>query len=291
MGGSYFIGKSIVDQLQNEYDITILNRGSKENTNPKIRQLISDRNDSDSMSKILQNEEFDIIVDVSGTKPFQLDILLDSLKSYPDKFVFISSSAVYDLDNDTAPFHEDDNLAENHYWTSYGKNKIDCETLLSNKFKNNDTELIVLRPPIVYGENNYAKRESFIFEHIMNGKPIMIPKDGSTRIQFIYTKDLSNIIRHLLTIQLDKVSIFNVGNKEAVSFKEWVNLCEEVVGKKTKIIEFDYTVNEIPVISFFPFYDYDNILEVSRLNKFYSTETPYIEGLRNAYNWYIKKSE
>lgn len=288
MGGSYFIGKKIVDLLlSQDYEIYILNRGSKKVTDKRIKNLISDRNDPSMMKEVLEEHTFDAVIDVSGVSPQQINILLNSLDTSSLKqFIFISSSAVYDINNQLAPFKETDKLHSNSYWTIYSQNKIDSEKVLREYFQHKDTVLSILRPPFVYGENNYAPRETFVFEHILHNKPIIVPGDGSTRLQFIYTTDLAMIISKLLTNPPVNLNIYNVGNRNSVTMIEWIHLCEKVVDKKATIVNFDYIKHKKNITSFFPFYDYDNVLDVNKVNEFYSEETDFIEGLKTTYEWY-----
>lgn len=288
MGGSYFIGKKIVDVLlENDYSVCTLNRGTKENNDDRIINLKCDRNDTEQMKGVLSNHCFDIVIDVSGLSQLQVEILYDSLnKENLKKFVLISSSAVYDVQNLIIPYKEKDPLGRNKYWTNYGKNKIEAESFLIERFQDSNTDLVILRPPYVYGENNYAQRESFIFDHICNNKPIIIPNNGSTYLQFIYTRDLANIILNLINQDLGRVSIFNVGNKKSLTIKEWIKSCSKVVGKQAKIVEYDYHHYNRNERDFFPFFSYDNVLDVSKINEIYGNETDFETGLRNCFEWY-----
>lgn len=292
MGGSYFIGKRIIDQLLlEEYSVFTLNRGSRANADPRIHSLICDRNNPTLMQEVLKGYEFDIVIDVSGLDKLQGEILYQSLKvDKLQKFVFISSSAVYDIENIDTPFNESDPVKENIYWTSYGQNKIEAELFYKERFQDSDTNLIILRPPYVYGENNYAQRESFIFEHILNNKPVIIP-NTNPKLQFIYTADLANIITTLLNTHLPSVAVFNVGNKLPVTAREWVEHCAKVVGKEAKIIEYDYKKSNRRIREFFPFSDYDNILDVSQINEIYNEETKFEQGLQNAYKWFLENKD
>lgn len=289
VGGSYFIGRKIVDvMLDNGYDVSTLNRGTKPCHNNKIHHIICDRNNAQQMRAALSDKIFDIVVDVSGLNQSQSSILYESLA--PDtisKFVFISSSAVYDIDHITSPFKETDRICENTLWTFYGKDKIEAEQNYIEKFKNEKTNLIFLRPPYVYGENNYAQRESFIFEHIFNNKPVLIPA-SNCKLQFIYTLDLANIIISLIeNSDNSKVSVYNVGNKNTVNAREWVECCAYALKKSAEIIPYDHQRSGRNVRDFFPFFDYDNVLDVSKINKIYTAETPFEYGLNKSYEWYL----
>lgn len=292
MGGSYFIGRKIVDVLlQNDYDVYILNRGSAPVWNEKINQLVCDRNDENKIEKILRPYQFDIVVDVNGLDEKQAEKLCNALDcSKIETFIFISSSAVYDVNNLVIPFSETDNLGTNTYWTDYGTNKIQAEKYYTMEFNDTNTKLIMLRPPYVYGENNYVQRESFIFEHIYYNKPVIIPV-SNVKLQFIYTYDLAEIIVDLIDKAKDKVNIYNVGNTNYVTARQWVEECASVVGNPAEIIEYDYKANGRSVRDFFPFNDYDNVLDVSKIKNVSNHETNFKTGLKSAFEWFLNNKE
>lgn len=288
MGGSYFIGKKIADVLTNDFEVVTLNRGTRK-PDENIENIVCDRNNFAAMQRVLANRRFDFIVDVSGTNANQLEILCRSLDITNIKsFLFISSSAVYDVEHLNIPYAETDNLDKNKYWVDYGTNKIKAENYLKCTFENTDSSLYILRPPYVYGEKNYAQRESFIFEHLLQDKPVIVPNDGKKKLQFIYTEDLANIVKTLLNSDIKGTNIYNVGNRSAVSVNEWVQTCAEAAGYKCKIIKFNYKKYGFAERDFFPFFDYDNVLDVTKINSIYNYETPFIEGLKNAFAQFLK---
>lgn len=291
MGGSYFIGKKIVDILvQNNYNVTVLNRGT--HTVENTTQIICNRDNILEMSNALQNKSFDYVIDVSGVNKNQMQILCSCLNTNNiKKFVFISSSAVYNIDNLTIPFKESDSIATNNYWFEYGTNKIEAESYLSEFFADKPTQLIMLRPPYMYGENNYAQRESFIFNRILNNLPVILP-NSNPKLQFLYTTDLANIIISLLDKETQKLAIYNVGNKQAVTSREWVEYCASILNKKTEIVMYDYKKDNYYIRDFFPFPDYDNVLDVSNINtSIIFNETSFIDGLKESYKWYVKNKD
>lgn len=291
MGGSYFIGKKIAEILSKEFDVTTLNRGTKPKSE-NVETIVCDRNDQEAMKNALADKYFDYVVDVSGTNAEQSKVLCESLDlSKVKSFVFISSSAVYDVEHLNIPFNENDSLAENVYWTDYGTNKIEAESYLVKTLNKVGTNLFILRPPYVYGENNYAQRESFIFEHLLTNKPIIVPNNGETKMQFIYSGDLANIIKTLLLSDLQGTNIYNVGNKKPVTVNEWIQSCADVLGKKANVVCFDYKANNYSVRDFFPFFDYDNVLDVSGINKLYSQEISFTDGLKLAFEQFLRDRE
>lgn len=291
MGGSYFIGRKIVDILiENNYNVTVLNRGT--HTVQNTTQIICNRDNIAEMSKALQDKSFDYVIDVSGVNKNQIQTLCSCLKMADiKKFVFISSSAVYDIDNLIIPFKEKDSLATNNHWFDYGTNKIKAESYLTDFFADKPTQLIMLRPPYMYGENNYAQRESFIFNRLSNNLPVILPS-SNPKLQFLYTTDLANIVISLLDNESQKVAIYNVGNKQPVTSMEWVEYCGSVLNKKPEIIMYDYKKDGYYIRDFFPFPDYDNVLDVSKINASITlNETLFVDGLKESYKWYIENKD
>ena len=292
LGGSYFVGRKMVEYLAGRgYEVTVLNRGTKPLSVDGVQQICCDRNDGEGMKEALLGKAFDYVIDVSWQDVSWVEKLCNALDFEPvKKLVFISSSAVYDVEHLQIPFTETDELAENKYWTFYGKGKIDAENYYAEFLKDKGTELVAVRPPYIYGEYNYAQRESLIFRQLMEDKPVVIPA-SNPKLQFIYTEDLAAIVERLFKKEPGKVSVFNVGNREAVTSKEWVEVCAKVAGKVPKILEVDYTELGKNIRDFYPFFDYDNVLEVSKINEIISKETPFEEGLKKAFAWFLENRE
>ena len=191
------------------------------------------------------------------------------------------------MENLQPPFTETDSLKENHHWTTYGQDKIEAEQYYIDYVKQHTSELIILGPPYIYGENNYAQRESFIFEHLDHQKPIIIP-NSNPKLQFIYTADLAHIILNLISCTLEPLSIFNVGNQQAMTTREWIDVCAKVPHPSAHIIDYDYHQDNRSIRDFFPFYDYDNVLDVTKIKQLIPSETDFEAGLKQTYNWYVE---
>ena len=292
LGGSYFVGRKLVEFLaERGYAVTVLNRGTRPLSVDGVQQICCDRNDGDGMKTALSGKPFDYVIDVSWQDVSWVEKLCAALSfDMVKKLVFISSSAVYDVEHLQIPFAETDALAENKYWTFYGKGKIDAENYYAEFLKDKETELVILRPPYIYGEYNYAQRESLIFRQLMEDKPVVIPI-SNPKLQFIYTEDLATIVECLFKTEIGKVNVFNVGNRDAVTSREWVEACARVAGKAPEILEVEYESLGRNVRDFYPFFDYDNVLEVSKINEIISIETAFEEGLKRSFVWFAENRE
>jgi nucleoside-diphosphate-sugar epimerase len=288
MGGSYFIGKHVVHALKNHYEVYVLNRGNKPFSDPLVHELICDRNNESQMKDILSPYEFHYIIDISAYTALHLNILIESLKlSLLEKFVFISTSAAYNIEIGNAPFKESDALGGESPAKEYAKNKIEAEQYVSSVLS--EDQLVIFRPPVVYGEDNYVLRERLIYYLIENDLPVYIPKSNN-HLSLVYVKDVAQEVK-LAFEGVIPPGIYNLGNKDPLTFTEWVHLCAKVMHKSANIMYIDQKLLSIDVRLFFPYIDIDGVLSVEKIKTYSPNETDFETGLTNAYNDYLNLEE
>ena len=106
-------------------------------------------------------------------------------------------------------------------------------------------------------------------------------------LQFYHISDLCRLIAKILEARPD-THIFNAGNPETISVKEWVAACYDVLGKKP---DFICVSDDIPQRSYFPFYDYEYRLDVEQMMNTAPEITPLKTGLKQAYDWWKNNRE
>lgn len=277
-GGTVFVSKYVaIYYVKKDYTVYVLNRNHKEQVEG-VTLIEGDRN---NLGTTLQGYHFDVVLDITAYNQKDIHSLLDAIDSF-DEYIFISSSAVYP-EYTTLPFKEDSILANNIYWKKYGTDKIEAEQALLNRVP----DAYILRPPYLYGPMNNVYREAFIFDCAMQDRKFYLPKDGKIQLQFFYIEDLCKFIDSILH-QNPNQHIFNVGNKETISIKDWVTLCYQTVGKKVEFININEPVEQR---NYFSFYDYEYYLEVSAQNQLLPNTKSLQEGLMESYNWYISNQK
>lgn len=289
LGGSYFIGRNLLSLIKEykEVEIYVLNRGTR-HKEEKYNYIIADRNDAESMKGKLGNKKYDIIFDISGTEKKHVHNIISEVR--PENigiYAFLSSSAVYADSNEIPYIEELSTIGKNKNWGSYGENKIECEEYIKKIHEENNMQYIILRPPYVYGEWNYIYRESYCFERIEENRPIFLPNDGDKKIQFIHVKDLCEGMFTLINNKDSYNNTYNIGN-EIITFKQWAEKCMEAVQKNTHTINFHYEKYNLKSRDFFPFNDYNNVLDTKKISKYYEPQIKLKEGLINCYKWYLK---
>lgn len=261
---------------QQGYDVYVLNRNSREQSKG-VTLIQADRH---NIGDILRNFHFDVVIDTAYTSN-DVESLLNALGSY-EEYILISSSAVYP-EYAPQPFQEKTPLAVNKYWGKYGTDKIEAEEILMKR----NPDAYILRPPYLYGQMNNVYREAFVFDCALADRKFYLPKDGGMKLQFFHVHDLCRFIDILLKNKPSQ-HIFNVGNKDTVSIREWVELCYRVVGKQ---VEFANVNDDIEQRNYFSFYNYEYCLDVSLQDALMPDTKPLYDGLEESFDWYKNNSD
>lgn len=276
-GGTVFVSRYIAEYyVSKKYEVFVLNRNNHEQS-AGVKLIQADRHE---LGDVLRPYHFDIVIDTAYTAQ-DVNDLLDALGSY-DEYILISSSAVYP-DDCQQPFTETTRLGPNKYWKKYGTDKIEAEEVLMQRNPNG----YILRPPYLYGPLNNVYREGFVFDCALNHRKFYLPYCGEMKLQFFHVNDLCRFIDVILKNRPD-CHIFNVGNKESVSIKEWVKLCYDLVGEKAEFVNVD---EDIEPRKYFSFYNYEYYLDVSKQYALMNDVKPLSEGLKESFEWYKSNFE
>ena len=273
-GGTVFVSRYIAEYyVQKGYDVYVLNRNTKKQSKG-VHLIECDRH---NLGQQLKNTYFDMVLDVTAYTKEDISEFVKALGEFGE-YVMISSSAVYP-ETEVQPFKEETPLAENKFWGVYGTDKIEAEKELLKLVPN----AYILRPPYLYGAMNNVYREAFVFDCATNNRKFYLPKDGSMKLQFFHVSDLCRFIDKIIE-QKPKNHIFNVGNKDTVSIKEWVEACYKVAGKTP---EFVNVYGDIDQRNYFSFYNYEYYLDVTKQCEILTKVISMDEGLKEAYKWYV----
>ena len=276
-GGTVFVSRFVADHFARKgHDVYVLNRNSKPQL-PNVTLIEGDRN---ALGDRLKAYEFDAVLDITAYTREHVENLVNALGKFGD-YILVSSSAVYPEVN-LQPFAETQACGPNTFWGPYGTNKIAAETYLRQAVPH----AYILRPPYLYGPMQNVYREPFVFECAEANRPFCIPGDGQMGLQFFHVEDLCRFIEILLEKHPEE-RVYNVGNPEAVTISQWVQLCYEAVGAPLHAL----SVEGHPQRSYFPFHDYDYFLDVSRQQALMPDTKPLAEGLRESWEWFRSHRE
>lgn len=207
-GGTGTISSGLVQECVNRgYETYALTRGSNNTRNISgAKYLHVNIWNSEKVRNILENLEFDIVVECLVYTIDQLEI---SLKNFFDKckqYIFISTAAVYNRQGNKRLKESDE---KNFVEWDYTENKIRCEKYLIDFCKTTGLKYTIVRPTVTYG--NYripfpiATRNPgwTFFQRMLDGKPMLA--GDNIIFSIIHIKDFSEFV----------VSLFE--NKEAMN--------------------------------------------------------------------------
>lgn len=273
-GGTTFVSRFAAEYFsRRNYDVTVLNR----NRRPQAEGVALMEADRHALGDCLRGKHFDTILDITAYTGEDVAALLDSGVEFDD-YILISSSAVYP-ETEPQPFTEETRLGPNSIWGPYGTNKIAAENLLHSRVP----QAYILRPPYLYGPMNNVYREGFVFDCALAGQKFYLPGEGGMGLQFFHVEDLCRFMELLLTRNPEQ-KIYNVGNRESISIREWVKLCYRAAGRKA---EFVCVSTDVEQRAYFPFHAYDYCLDVSAQHELMPDTKPLEEGIREALAWYV----
>lgn len=272
-GGTVFVSKYIAEYYaESGNEVYVLNR----NHHPQPKGTILIEADRHKAGDSLKDYEFDAVLDVTAYTGEDVRLLIDALGKLKD-YVLISSSAVYPEDL-PQPFNEEQETGANKYWGAYGTGKIEAERELLKRVP----AAYIFRPPYLYGPMNNVYREAFVFECAEKNRKFYLPRKGEMQLQFFHVLDLCRCIDSVLTKHPER-HIFNVGNDDTISVREWVRLCYAAAGR---IPEYEEVCQEINSREYFCFHDYEYKLETKEQKQLIPAVIPMEEGLKDAYLWY-----
>lgn len=272
-GGTVFVSWYAAEYFRRQgWQVSVLNRGTR--TQPEgVEHIQADRH---SLGDVLRCRRFDAVLDVTAYTADDVNALLNALGGY-GQYILISSSAVYP-ETGMQPFREDAAVGPNIHWGRYGTDKIAAEQALHAR----DKDAYILRPPYLYGPGNNVYREAFVFDCALADRAFFQPGDGQMQLHFLHVDDLCRFAELLLEKQPEQ-RIFNVGNPETVSIRDWVTACYAVCGKEPVFVPVSAEVEQR---QYFPFYNYEYALDVSAQCALLGDFIPLRQGLTEALAWY-----
>ncbi|MGT2551828.1 NAD-dependent epimerase/dehydratase family protein [Acinetobacter geminorum] len=248
-GSTGFVGQALMQVLINREDqLFTLARRVNRNLPNKVHQIIYD---SDSTPfAITFPEKIDVVIHLAGRAhilnekvkdPLQefrkvnvegtLELAKQALENRVKRFIFISSIGVNGSSTNGKAFSEQD-IPQPH--ADYAVSKLEAELALQKLFKGTETELVIIRPPLVYAAHapgNFARLLK------LASASIPLPFVGVTNKRtFVALENLVNFIECCITHPLAKNELFLIADTESLSTKQLVTYLRQGMQKKANLI-------------------------------------------------------
>lgn len=238
-GGTRFFGVHLVEKLlENGHTVTIATRGlAKDNFEDRVKRLIVERCDGESLAKVFACKEYDCIVDNICYASNDVRRLLEVAKC--KRYVMTSTMSVYPLQEFHMNMKEAD-FAPLEYalkWyerpdAPYDEIKRQAEAALFQKFS--DVNAAAVRFPFVIGEEDYTKRLYFYVENVMKERPMYID-NLQEEMSFIRAKDAGAFLAWMA--ENDEQGSFNAANAGTVTIEQILRYVEGKTEKKAVLVQ------------------------------------------------------
>ena len=198
IGGTGTISMAIVRRLaeKTDWDVWLLNRGRRAADVPAgVHTITADINDEQAVAEILKDQFFDTVCEFIGFTQNQVERDWRLFRGKTRQYIYISSASAYLKPAASYVITEGTTLA-NPYW-EYSRNKIACEDFLMQKHREEGFPVTIVRPSHTYDERSipvavHGKNGSWqVIRRIMEGKPVIIPGDGSSLWTLTFNTDFA----------------------------------------------------------------------------------------------------
>jgi nucleoside-diphosphate-sugar epimerase len=237
LGGTEFISLHLVRSLRRDgHEVAVLNRGRHRDRTPAgVRTIVADRTDHAALAKALAGERVDALVDVTYAPTTGEDVAaaLDALDGRLGQALFVSTARVYDHAQ-RIPF--DESTPRNLYWGEYAKNKIAGEDVLLRRHAERGLPVTIVRPTHVYGPLNTRNNETFFFDRLVRGRPVLVPGHGGWLRQFGHVEDLADAMAAMLGNRAAYGRAYNVMGEESVTQVGFVELIADVMKAPLRLV-------------------------------------------------------
>jgi len=251
LGGTGFIGRTLLERIKGRYDAFVFSRHKLEDTDgSKVWSYAGDVLDEGSLERCFE-QDFDVVINLLGQmvpdkKEFRrINIdgnqnVLKMIKEFEiPKVVLASSSLVYGED---ANHCFDETMVKNPV-SIYGQIKSQVEDMyMKSGFKT-----VILRLGNVYGPGQEKNVFSFMNNAHKNDQPLKIPDREKMRC-FVHVKDAAEAIELAMGSDIPSsrtYAVYNIGN-ENIKIRDLALLYEKVSGYKFKYQQL--TINDDDVV-------------------------------------------
>ncbi|MDR2515142.1 MAG: SDR family oxidoreductase [Christensenellaceae bacterium] len=240
IGGTGNISSAITKlALQRGWEIYLLNRGNSP-LPEGARSIIADINNDreESIAAKIDGMRFDVVANFIPFKVEQVERDIRLFKGKTHQYFFISSASVYQKPL-SRPFIDESTPLANPFW-QYSRDKIACEDRLMAEYRANGFPFTVVRPSHTYSErylpfNLSGKKGGWqILKRIMDGKPVVIPGDGTTLWTLTHSDDFAVAFVGLMGNVHAIGESFHITTDERVTWNQVYESAAAALGKELK---------------------------------------------------------
>lgn len=235
IGGTGTISTDVVSLAQSKgWEITLLNRGSKE-LPAGMRLIVADIHDEAAVANAITHESYDVVAQFIGYTAADAERDIRLFQNKTKQYIYISSASAYQKPLADYRITESTPLA-NPYW-EYSRNKIAAEEVLMSAYRNSHFPVTIVRPSHTYNGTkppvsvHGAHGNWQILQRIIDGKPVIIPGDGTSLWTLTHAKDFAKGYVGLMANPHAIGHAFHITTDESMTWNQIYETIAEALGK------------------------------------------------------------
>lgn len=276
-----------------------LNRNRSENTIQGIRQITCDIQDEAAAARLLEDHEWDCVVNWIAFKPADVERDIRLFGAKTRQYLFVSSASCYQTPPQS-PIITEDTPLDNPLW-DYSQNKIACERRLMREYEERGFPVTVVRPshtystviPICLG----GWTEYTAVDRLQKGLPIVVPGDGTSLWVLTHAEDFAKGFFGLLGLEQSIGEAFHITSDELLTWNQIYQQLAAALGVEANIVHVttDKICRANPKLIGDLKGDKINsvIFDNSKIKRFvpeYQATIPFAEGIKTTLAWFAADS-
>lgn len=235
IGGTRFFGIHMVEELLAEgHDVTIATRGkAHDEYGDRVKRIVMERTSEESVKNALRGSYYDVVIDKIAYCSKDIKYVMENVDC--DKYIYMSTTSVYEPKHKNTIESDFDGLSGNFVWCDrkafpYEQIKRQAEYALWQKYA--DKNWVAVRYPFAIGKDDYTKRLLFYVEHTMKSIPMNID-NPDYQMGYIRSDEAGKFMAFL--VDKDVKGAINGSSKGTISIREIIEYVEKKTGTKAII--------------------------------------------------------
>ena len=235
-GAGTISGACSMSAADKGFDAYVLNRGNASGFPGGVKRLTVDINDEAAVAGIIKDMDFDVVADFITYTPKQAERSIRLFSGKTSQYIFISSASAYQKPLSYAVITESTPLC-NPYW-QYSRDKIACEDRLNKEYRENGFPITIVRPSHTYGNKKIpvclhgANGSYQVIKRILDGKPVIVPGDGSTWWTVTHNADFAKGFVGLMGNAHAIGEAFHITSDESLTWNSIYDIIGGILGRK-----------------------------------------------------------
>ncbi|WP_129115008.1 NAD-dependent epimerase/dehydratase family protein [Halegenticoccus tardaugens] len=289
IGGTRFIGRHVVREfLDRGYDVTIFNRGTRENPfagDARVDHVRGDRTNDGDLDRAADAVDPDVVVDCVAYKPAEVEAAV-SIFEDADAYVFVSSGSAYGAEvipkregaTELCDCTPEQAVADDG--ESYGPRKAAGDRVVFDAAERGVGAMSV-RPCVVYGPHDYTERLDYWLRRVDEHDRVIVPGDGTNVWHRAYVEDVASAVR-VVAERGTPGEAYNVGDRRLVTLEEMVRLIARAMDADVEVVHAgarELAAGGLRPTDFPLYREYPHVLATGKLAALGWTSTPVEEAM------------